>query len=118
MLPFIIGGSESVVLQTYSQPKKGDVVLAWVDEGHYVVHRIISIEGDSVILMGDGNLKGTEHCSTADIKAVVTHVVDASGRKHELYCAWRQYASHLWQWLLPVRRYLLFIYRIIMRIKI
>ena len=104
MLPFIIGGKESVILH-------GPVVLAWVDGCRYVVHRIIRIDGDRVTLMGDGNLVGTEHCLLNDIKARVTHVVDAKERTHYLYKGWRKLAAKVWYWLRPVRRYLLAIYR-------
>ena len=58
MLPFIIGGRESVILKKPQRLKKGDVVLAWVENCRYVVHRIISIDGNRVTLMGDGNLEG------------------------------------------------------------
>ena len=111
MLPFIIGGQESVILQKPVQSKNGDVVLAWVNDGRYVVHRIIAIEGDAVTLMGDGNLSGTEHCALKDVKAKVTHVVGADEKPHDLYCRWRRVAARLWWHLRPVRRYLLAIYR-------
>ena len=58
MLPFIIGGKESVILQKPVEPKVGDVVLAWVEGCRFVVHRIISIKGNDVVLMGDGNIIG------------------------------------------------------------
>ncbi len=111
MLPFIIGGSESVVLQKPIDPKVGDIVLAWVNGCRYVVHRIIRIEGDSVTLMGDGNVAGTEHCTLADIKARATHAVAANGQKRDLYNRRRTVAARLWYRLRPVRRYLLAIYR-------
>lgn len=111
MLPFIIGSQESVILQQPKSPKVGDVVLAWVENCRYVVHRIISITGDRVTLMGDGNVAGTEHCLIGDVKAVATHVVDAKGKKHDLYTSWRCKGTRLWFRLLPVRRYLLAIYR-------
>lgn len=111
MLPFIIGGKESVILQKPEQLKFGDVVLAWADGYRYVVHRIIRINGDRVTLMGDGNLVGTEHCRVDDVKARVTHVVDAKGRQHDLYHTWRRRAAKVWFWLRPIRRYLLAIYR-------
>ena len=60
MLPFIIGGKESVILQKASKINVGDVVLAWVDGCRYVVHRVISIDGEQVVLMGDGNIVGVE----------------------------------------------------------
>ena len=104
MLPFIIGGKESVILQ-------GDVVLAWVDGNRYVVHRIIKLDYDRVTLMGDGNVKGTEHCLLKDVKARVTHVVSADNKKRDLYSRWRVRAAKLWYWLRPIRRYLLAIYR-------
>ena len=62
MLPFIIGGRESVILQKPANLKVGDIVLAWADNCKYAVHRIILFDGDDVILMGDGNLVGTERC--------------------------------------------------------
>ena len=111
MLPFIIGERESVILQKPIASKIGDVVLAWVDGNRYVVHRIIRIEGEDVVLMGDGNLVGTEHCTTSDIKAVASHVVSADGRTHDLYKRWRRWAAKLWFRLRPIRRYLLAIYR-------
>lgn len=121
MLPFIIGGKESVILQ---QPPKqdetrqgapqmnlGDVVLAWVEGNRYVVHRIIRIDGDRVTLMGDGNLVGTEHCRLSDIKAIATHVVGSDEQPHDLYTSRRMLGVRLWWWLLPIRRYLLAIYK-------
>jgi len=114
MLPFIIGGRESVILQKPSAtPLVGDVVLAWVEGSRYVVHRIIRIDGQQVTLMGDGNLVGTEQCTLADIKAFTTHVVDAQGHTHPLYNRWRRVAARLWFSLRPVRRYLLAVYRIV-----
>lgn len=111
MLPFIIGGKESVILHRPVLIDVGDVVLAWVDGNRYVVHRIINIDGDRVTLMGDGNVKGTEHCLLKDIKARVTHVVSADNKKRDLYSRWRVSAAKLWYWLRPIRRYLLAIYR-------
>lgn len=111
MLPFIIGGKESVILQKPQRPKVGDVVLAWVDGNRYVVHRIIRMEGDHAVLMGDGNIAGTEHCTLSDVKAIATHVVDANGKQRDLYSKWRLRAVKAWWWLLPIRRYILAIYR-------
>ena len=110
MLPFIIGVKESVILHRPVLIDVGDVVLAWVDGCRYVVHRIIRIDGDRITLMGDGNLT-TEHCALGDIKARVTHVVDAKDKTHYLYNRWRMLGAKVWYWLRPIRRYLLAIYR-------
>ncbi len=111
MLPFIAGGRDSVILEKPGPPKRGDVVLARVDGGRYVLHRIIRIDGDWITLMGDGNLMGVERCTAADIKARATHVVGPDGQKRDLYTLWRRMASRLWSGLRPVRTQILAIYR-------
>ena len=111
MLPFIIGGKESVILGQPTDLQVGDVVLAWVEGGRYVVHRIIHLKGEQVTLMGDGNLEGTERCLIADVKAKATHVVNRQGQHRYLYAYWRSIGARLWFFLLPFRRYLLAIYR-------
>lgn len=111
MLPFIIGSRESVDLVKPEQIKVGDVVLAWVENCRYVIHRIIRIEGDQVTLMGDGNIAGVEHCLLKDVAAKAINVVTPGSKHHPLYNPWRIKASHLWWRLLPVRRWILAIYR-------
>ena len=111
MLPFIIGSRESVDLVKPEQIKVDDVVLAWVENCRYVIHRIIRIEGDQVTLMGDGNIAGVEHCLLKDVAAKAINVVTPGGKHHPLYNPWRIKASHLWWRLLPVRRWILAIYR-------
>lgn len=111
MLPFIIGGRESVILAPPAGLKRGIVALAWVEGRRYVLHRIERIEGGRVTLMGDGNLAGREHCRLSDIKAMATHVVDSKRKRHCLYTRWRKVASEIWWMLLPIRRYLLVLMR-------
>ena len=115
MLPFIIGGKESVILQKPENLKVGHVVLAWVDGNHFVVHRIKAIDGTNVTLTGDGNLGGLEHCQLSDVRALATHVVDTKGRKHDLYTKWRMRGLNIWNKLFPLRRYMLGVYRRIKR---
>ena len=112
MNPFIIGDRESVELVSPHQPLKvGDVVLAWVNGTHYVVHRIIGIDGDKVTLMGDGNIAGVEHCTTDEVAAVAEYVVAPNGKRRYLYASGRMRFARLWGRLLPVRRWILAIYR-------
>lgn len=111
MLPFIVGWRDCVILQKPDQPKVGDVVVARIDGGRYVLHRIIRIEQDCVTLMGDGNLKETEHCRSGDVKALATHVVDVKGHTYDLYSKSQRWATKVWWHVRPMRRYLLAIYR-------
>ena len=59
MYPFI-HDRDKVCLSREGGFREGDIVLAFTDEGRHVMHRIISINGDMVRLMGDANLKKTE----------------------------------------------------------
>ena len=113
MRPFIIGGQESVELESPAELRVGDVVLAWVDGCRYVVHRIIVMEGNRLILQGDGNTHGIERCGMGDVKAKITYVVDRHGKRRNLYTPWRRFAARVWYYLRPIRRYLLAIYRLI-----
>ena len=113
MLPFITGWAESVELHRLDRnPQRGDIVLAKVETGHHVLHRIISIDADGgITLMGDGNNQGVEHCKTEDIIGIAVYAIDYKGKKRYLYTTGRKFASSLWWKLLPFRRYLLAIYR-------
>ena len=86
-------------------------MLAEIRPGTYVLHRIVDIDGDKVTLRGDGNLN-TEQCSLADIRGIATAFY-RKGRSTPDYTSgrkWRIYSA-IWTRLLPIRRYLLFLYR-------
>ncbi|MBR2091261.1 MAG: S24/S26 family peptidase [Fibrobacter sp.] len=115
MLPFIVGGRDSVILEKPTEIRKGDVVLAYVEsenreDRHYVVHRIISLDGDRVTLMGDGNLALHEYCNRGDVCAKVSLVVKPNGKKRSLDSFLFRFFAKVWFALLPFRRYLLWIY--------
>ena len=112
MLPFIVGGRESVILEKPRPAQVGDVVLAHIDNTRYVIHRILKIEGENVTLMGDGNLYGVERCRIQDIKATATHVVGKGGKRRSLDSRQSRRRAKLWRKLQPVRKWLLLGYRI------
>ena len=111
MHPFIIGGIESVELVKPQSPLKvGDVVLAHANGTHYLIHRISDIDGNRLNLLGDGNLR-EEHCLMDDVVALAEFVVNRNGNRRYLYTKKRQRRARLWLKLLPIRRWLLAIYR-------
>ena len=116
MRPFIEGGRDSVLLVKPVDVKPMDIVLAHVGDGRYVVHRILSIVGERVTLMGDGNLMGRETCECKEIYAKVTHVVTPNGKKILLYTPFRHFVQKTWVKVLPLRKYLLKLYRVYNRI--
>lgn len=99
MLPFFVSGATvSIRPITPSDFKLYNVVFA--DAGnHFVIHRIIGLEGDKVTLLGDGNIVGTESMS----RDKVYGVVDCS--------ALHLLLARLWVALRPVRRFPLAIFR-------
>ena len=111
MLPFIIGDLDSVELVKVQSVEVGDVVLAWINNSRYVVHRIIKIDGDNVQLMGDGNLSANEFCKISDVVAKAEYVVCPNGKRTYLYSPGQIRASRLWWKIKPLRRYILAIYR-------
>ena len=108
MRPFLEDGRDKALLRKPTKIEVGDAALAEISPGHFVLHRIVSISGNTVILRGDGNL-GIEKCRLADIRATAIgfyrkgrEVLDSTnGRKWRIYSWW-------WTRLLPLRRYLLF----------
>ena len=116
MLPFILGGQESAVLTQPGEIKTGDVVLARIDDRRYVLHRVLEVSADRVVLMGDGNIRGQEVCRPEDVLARADEVVGADGKHRRLDTPRQKRRARIWRRLLPVRRWLLAIYkRIIIR---
>ena len=116
MRPFIEGGRDSVVLVKPVDVKRLDVVLARTDDGRHVVHRVLSVDGGRVTLMGDGNLCGRETCGMDGVLAKVTHVVRPGGKRDAFETARMRMAARFWVSLLPIRRILLKLYRVCHRI--
>lgn len=114
MLPFITGGKDSVELEKCQEYQSGDIVLAEVSKGHYVLHRIISIEGNEpgakVVLMGDGNICGTEHCCRKHITGRVNKIIKKN-KEIDPNTPEERKKARLWKRLFPVRRWILAIYK-------
>ena len=111
MLPFILGGLESVVLTKPGTVRPGDVVLARLADGHFVLHRVMEVSPERVELMGDGNLYGREVCRPQDVLARADEVVGEDGKHRRLDTPRMQRRARLWRRLLPVRRWILAVYR-------
>lgn len=116
MRPFITHDRDRVILSPFvdSDLQAGVAVLARCHHGKTVMHRILQRQGETLLLEGDGNYRQTEQARTTDVIGVLTGVY----RRERLYlCSgktWRLY-SFLWRGLRPLRRYLLFIDRRIVR---
>ena len=117
MRPFLENERDKALLTKAVNPKVGDPVLAEIAPKHYVLHRIIAIEGDAVTLRGDGN-RHEEHCRLCDVKGAVIGFYRKGRKRLDRTdgLKWRVY-SWFWTRLYPLRRYLLAFYsRIWLRI--
>lgn len=110
MFPFIRSERDSVVLQRKQEIAVGSIVLARLQNGSYVLHRVYRLEKEAVVLMGDGNLYATERCRRNEVVGVVTQIIRDGG---QVDCTSRRERFKAWGWrkLLPVRRVLLFVAR-------
>ena len=111
MIPFIKGGRDSVVLQKTKEVDTGDIVLAHIPEKGYVLHRIYKMEGEQLVLMGDGNLRATERCRKEDVLGKVVRIL-RDGQYVESSSFAERLKARCWRRLLPLRRYLLFVCRL------
>ena len=115
MLPFIRGSKDLVVLEQAGEDLKADdIVLFHIgpeDGGRYVMHRILSVDGDAVDIMGDGVAYNHEHVQRNQILAKAVEIVRNGKRSVDPYAPGQLRLVRFWQWLRPVRRYILFIYR-------
>ena len=115
MLPFIRGAKDLVVLEKAGEElHPDDIVLFRVgpaEGGRYVMHRILSIDGDSVDIMGDGVPKSHEHVHRRQVLARAVEILRDGRRPVDPYAPRELRKVHAWQRLLPLRRYLLLLYR-------
>ena len=115
MLPFIRGSKDLVVLEKADGDLRADdIVLFHLGPqagGRYVMHRILSIDGDVVDIMGDGVPKNHEHVPRKQIYAKAVEILRGGKRAVDPYSPGQLRLVHFWQWLRPLRRYILFIYR-------
>lgn len=119
MRPFLEHQRDKVLLEEPAGATIHDAVLAEISPGKFVLHRIIDIRPnadnadlDEITLMGDGNIQGTEQCWRKDICGIVTQYIrpnrTISAKEPALVRNIKR-----WNRLLPIRRYLLLIYKAI-----
>jgi hypothetical protein len=111
MRPFLENERDLAIFTTPEGVKVGDPVLAEIEKGHYVLHRIMKIEDDDVTLMGDGNF-GCEYCKTSDFRCGVIGFIRKGRLKVDRTdgLKWKAY-SWFWVKFTFMRRWLLLAYR-------
>ncbi len=111
MLPFIRGSRDSVTLRKFDTLEVGDIVLAEIREGVYVLHRVFELDGDEVTLMGDGNLRGVEKCRRSDIAGTALNVLKDGVKEVDCRGPKAMRKARIWRRIKPFRRIILGFYR-------
>lgn len=109
MRPFIRSGRTAAVLAPCDAQSlvAGDVVLFRYG-GDHILHRIAAVEGDELVMAGDGNYRKFERCRREDVVARMVAVRSRSGRVTDCSSARWRVASRCWTALHPfVRRCIL-----------
>lgn len=110
MLPLLGRGDSKIILRRVSKDEDiyGRIAMFRAPNGHIVIHRVIRIEGDDVILKGDGNIVQEERCSRSEIIAVVEQVLYSNGDIVECRSWQWRVKEHIWlSTPLFIRRYVL-----------
>ena len=119
MLPFIVGKRDSVVLEKRPSVAPGDIALAEIAQGHYVLHRVREVSESAVTLQGDGNYRGQEKCRLENIAGTVVAVQTPGKPDRDPYAAAEMRRWRCWVGIPAiVRRYYLAFYRRIKHITI
>lgn len=96
MYPLIHDKTDKIVLAPICAPLKvGEIVLA-INDGDFILHRIVKIYSDSIILRGDGNPAGMEHIKIGSVLGEAVAIVRSNGIViHKGSLLWRGF-QYLW----------------------
>ena len=112
MLPFITGDRDSVVLIKPGELSVGDIILAEIAPGHFVLHRIYAFKEDKIELMGDGNIRGREHCTQNHVAGKVKEILREGNVSIDCNSPSQRRKAWIWRYpLFPFRRIILAVRR-------
>lgn len=116
MLPFIRGERDLVVLEPVEactaesgcrRSVKADDIVLFRFNGRFILHRILWVKDGEAEIQGDGIVKNHEHCSLDAIYGRVKTILRNGKKPVDPYCASSIRRLRVWNFLKPVRRYIL-----------
>lgn len=113
MRPFIEDGRDTLAFRKVDKLSVGDVILAEPKDGLFVCHRIEKIDNGIITMRGDGNVVGTEMFAEDRVRAKLV-TINRLGKTYNMATSrtWKIYSA-IWPRLLPARKYLLSLYRLL-----
>lgn len=112
MNPFIVHLRDQMTLGPWKDEeiRKGTVALVKDIYGNYLIHRIIKREGNTVTLLGDGNVEQTETATLDNVIGIMRSLTRKGRTYTPKSITWKIYSA-IWAILTPVRRYPLGLWR-------
>lgn len=113
MLPFLDENRDEVIICGVDKEaiKIGTIVLAHIQFRQYIMHRVVAVEGENLVLMGDGNIGKTEKCVISEVIAIAKRRSRKDKEIDLISLKYRVYAK-LWFTLRFIRKPLLVSYKI------
>ncbi|MBQ8682936.1 MAG: S24/S26 family peptidase [Clostridia bacterium] len=116
MAPFLRHGRDQVVLAACDGAVLGfgDVPLYRRDNGQYVLHRVVKRRQTAgsvrYTLLGDAQWEMEPEVTPEQVVACAVGFI-RNGKRYSCTSPWYRARVRVWQWLLPVRRWLIAVYR-------
>lgn len=97
MLPFIRDGIDHIILEKPTQEsfQKGRLLLFELSGSRYLMHRVKRVNGEQLLLQGDGNLSNLEGCTREQVIAQATAVIRGGKTIKEGSLRWNLF-RYLW----------------------
>lgn len=113
MFPFIRGGKD--VAEIFPLAKEDSMHLwnayLFKNQGKYVIHRFIEEKQGKLTMMGDGNIGKIETIKREDVVGILKNIYTPDGKIKNCCSKYWQRKGRIWHSMLPMRRYLLALYR-------
>jgi len=114
MQPYLRGdGSEIIIASPFSPDEliPGTIVL-FRYQGKYICHRLVGRKDEKLLMQGDGVIKKQEQTTTSDIIGIIHSIIRKNKEPISTQTKTAQWYWNCWLRLSPIRKYLLYIYRI------
>jgi len=114
MRPYLRGdGSEVIIASPFSPDEliPGTIVL-FRHHGKYICHRLVRRKEEKLLIQGDGVVKKQEQVLVSDVIGIIRSIIRQNKEPVSTQTKAAQRYWRFWLRLSPVRKYLLYIYRI------
>ena len=115
MQPYLRGDGSEVIVASPFTPEElipGAIVL-FRYRGKHICHRIVSRNGENLLIQGDGVVKNREQITVSEVMGIVRTIIRRNQKPVSTQTKAAQRYWHCWLRLSPLRRYLLKIYRMV-----